>query len=190
MDIKIETVLTITLVTCVLYYLMCRCDCREGLGDITPYPAGWDKIDDFVFIHDHLVDNETMFDLRVLNLDPSHHKKINYFYGSVGPFVINPTWMVDTNSGTDYVTNEGMLTLLNILRMKLGLTRIGVEYDPFKLAPWIEPLKINVDMAPGHYKFWDWSGDSYNLFIREGGKTHTIRYDSDSPRLAALWIPH
>ena len=174
MDIKIETVLTITLVGCVLYYLMCRCDCREGLGNV---------------IHGHVVDNKRMFDLRDLDLDPTRSTKLNFYADSPEPIVIHTVWMADIQGSKEpiEIKNERMITLLNALRSQFRLTSIGVEYDFNKWVPFVPSYKITVDMEPGDYRFWDWSGDHYDLTIHRTGKTHTIRYDSKDPRIVALY---
>lgn len=179
MNIKFETVLTITLVVCVLYYLMCRCDCREGLGAKT--------------LHGHVVDNKRMFDLSDLFLDPSLSEKMNIYvvsHHATFPIVSRPKWMVHAevpgDSTTDEVKNEKTIQLLNNLRLHFGLTSIGVEQLLIK-PPFVPRYKINVIMGKGNYRFWDWEGDYYDLTIHRTGDNHTIRYDSKNPRIAALY---
>ena len=128
-------------------------------------------------IHGRVVDNITMFDISILDLDPKKHGWIIYEHTNYNQ------WMTRTKKQQRdvLVTNPEKLTLLQALQEYVGIDYIRVESKFFTMF-----YDWNIHFhGSGNIRFWDDTGDMYSIRAIRGG--HDLSYDSDRPKLTALY---
>ena len=127
------------------------------------------------------VNNKTMFDITILDLDPKKHRQIRYRLD------VPKTrwWGVNTKKGSHIdgyilLTDPEKIALLDKLYKYTGITAIGVSPGIF----WYD-YKVHF-YGKGDFRFWDDNGELYSKYgaITDG---HDVNYSSTRPKIRALY---
>ena len=134
-------------------------------------------------IHGYTVDNKTMFDLTILDLDPKKKHSNRSYELDDGKWYWNdsPNWRLRVP-----IRDPDVLTLLNNLQEHAGISFILVDDSSFF-------YKYNITFTTYQsnktFQFWDESGDDYNLWVGyHPGTGHDLSYSSKEPKLTGLRV--
>jgi hypothetical protein len=142
-------------------------------------------------IHGYVVDNKTVFDLSILDLDPKNHyrnrKGIAYRYNDWSDWGESDHWEMPSainKSGWRPINNPDVITLLNNLKEHAGFEYIEVD-DSSLFYEW--NIGFYSNKIGKTFEFWDESGDYYRLDAKFSGG-HNLSYSSDKPKLTGLRV--